>query len=129
MSLFTNVTFWPTLIVISSGIMPFGVIEIVGGPEGAGAGEDGVATGGVGDVGVVDDVPLEQAAHVRIEMSTRVRIGLRPGRDRRVYDCRSVVIGSTDAARRAGRKQASRATTASSAGTAAKVNGSSVPTP
>jgi hypothetical protein len=57
--------------------MPFGVIEIVG-ADGTGVGEgDGVETGGVGDVGVVDEVPLEQAAHVRIEKSTRARIGVR----------------------------------------------------
>jgi hypothetical protein len=44
--------------------MPFGVIEIVG-VVGVGAG-GAVLTGGVGDVGVGDDVPPEQAAHVRI---------------------------------------------------------------
>ena len=42
---------------------------------------------------------------------------------------RRVVIGSTDAARRAGSKQATSATTQSSAGTAMNVSGSSVPTP
>src|SRR5262249_31160648 len=80
MSLFTNVTFWPTLIVISSGIMPFGVIEIVGGP-GAGAGGSGVdVTGGVGDVGVVVDVPLEQAAHIKVAVRKKaVRIGITIG--------------------------------------------------
>ena len=64
--------------------MPFAVIEIVGGEGGGvgvGAGDgagEGVLTGGVGDVGVVDD-PLEQAAQVRIENSTSARIGVRPG--------------------------------------------------
>jgi hypothetical protein len=41
--------------------MPVAVMMIVGGPDGAGAG-DGVLTGGVGAVGVVVDAPLEHAA-------------------------------------------------------------------
>jgi hypothetical protein len=80
-----NVTRWPTLIVTSSGIIPFEVIEIVG-VEGAG---DGVLTGGVGEDGVDasggDAAPPEQAADITIEMSTRARISVRPGRDRRSY--------------------------------------------
>jgi len=48
--------------------MPFDVIVMVGvDGVGGGAGEgDGLLTGGVGDVGVVDVEPPEQAVHVRI---------------------------------------------------------------
>ena len=132
--------------------MPVAVMMIVGGPDGAGAGAGaGALTGGVGAVGVVVDAPLEHAA-TAINDRTLMQIGTRHhlsssdavshsrrridagGRTRtRVklpyHDCRSVVIGSTDAARCAGRKQAMSATTLNSAGTAMKVNGSSVPTP
>src|SRR5689334_24050991 len=85
-SLLTNSARCPTLIVRSSGCMPLAVIVIVvDGGEGVGDGDgDGLLTGGVGVVGV-DDVPPEQAAHITIAMSTRARISVRPGRDRRSY--------------------------------------------
>ena len=51
-SLLTNVTRWPTAIVISSGVMPAAVIVIVGGPAGAGGRSRWRVTGGVGAVGV-----------------------------------------------------------------------------
>src|SRR5436190_16469296 len=89
-SLFTNNTRWPIAIVISSGVMPFGPIVIVGvdGGAGAGAGDGagaGVLTGGDGDVGLADDPP-EQAASVAVAIRNRaVRISAStwmPGRDR-----------------------------------------------
>jgi hypothetical protein len=50
--------------------MPDAVIVIVGGPDGAGAGAGGAGAviGGVGDVGVDVDAPLEQAAIVSVTM-------------------------------------------------------------
>jgi hypothetical protein len=123
--------------------MPAAVMVMVGAAGGAGA---GVLVGG--GVGAAGDPPLEHAATDAREMTTTTKritpdacpaeaVNEKPRRtggapDRRklpYHDCRRVVIGSTDAARRAGRKHASSATAHSSEGTAMKVTGSSVPTP
>ena len=72
-------TRWPTSIVISSGIIPFGVIVIVGGPEGAGA-DDGVLTGVVGDVGgIIVDSPAQAVVNIAIKKKARVGIGFDTG--------------------------------------------------
>jgi hypothetical protein len=48
--------------------MPLALMVTVGGPDGAGG---GVFTGGVGDDGVDDDAPLEQAAIVSVTTRNR----------------------------------------------------------
>jgi hypothetical protein len=59
--LLTNVTRCPVVIVMSSGCIPLGVIDTVGGPAGTGGGAGAVVTGGVGAVGPGEAVlPLEQ---------------------------------------------------------------------
>ena len=109
-----------------------------------------MVTGGVGAVGAAFDAPLEHAvanAANALRKNKRVtpinaclaeavnNVAAKADRGRAgpselpYHDCRSVVMGSTDAARRAGRKQAASATAASSAGTVMNVIGSSVPTP
>ena len=118
--------------------MPSAVMVIVGGPDGAGAGAgegNGVAAPGVG-VGAV--APPEHAA-AAISTMNRQRLrstapptiteGALRTRVCLFYPCLNVAIGSTEAARRAGSKHANRATTHSSAGTAANVSGSNLPTP
>jgi hypothetical protein len=96
------------------------------------------AEGAVGAVGAGDVFggPPEQAAAIntvrKMDGRSIANIGRRRLRLRvplPYHDWRRVVIGSTDAARRAGTKQASSATAQSSSGTATKVAGSSAPTP
>src|SRR5829696_3705392 len=75
MSLFTNVTRWPTLIVISSGVIPVGEMVIVGGPvatgpDGCGA---GIVADGVGDAGEAAGVLPEQAL-AAVNETTRQRV-------------------------------------------------------
>ena len=108
---------------------------IVGVPGGGGPDGGGPATGMA--VGAAGDFPESHAAArmqiARIEKfrmapiepggATGVRISLR------YHDWRRAVIGSTDAARRAGMKQASRPIAHSTSGTDINVIGSSAAMP